>query len=363
MPYLESIRVFTRTVELGSITAGGRDNRLTPAVASNRIKELEERLGVRLFNRTTRRLTPTEVGRAYYDTAKRVLEAIEEAEAAVASFSLQPRGVAGGDRPPRHRPPHRRPARPRLPRRLPRHRGAAPPLGPQGRLPGRRRRRRLRPRDARGFQPQDAHHRRLRARPRRQHPPTSRRAAPPRPRRTCSAQDHNCLLLRFPGSHEYYWTFSTHDGPVKITPHGAFDADDADILADWALAGAGIANRPRFEIAEHLASGALVPLLAATPPVPDPLRLPLPPPPPAGPQGAGLHPLDDRTLPESGARAAQPPGGAAVDPLTRSRVVSTSRRAGPPSSSSRPATRPFSAFIPSTVVRGGVDRAASGMSL
>ena len=78
MPYLESIRVFTRTVELGSITAGGRDNRLTPAVASNRIKELEERLGVRLFNRTTRKLTPTEVGRAYYDTAKRVLEAIEE---------------------------------------------------------------------------------------------------------------------------------------------------------------------------------------------------------------------------------------------------------------------------------------------
>ena len=70
MPYLESIRVFTRTVELGSITAGGRDNRLTPAVASNRIKELEERLGVRLFNRTTRKLTPTEVGRAYYDTAK-----------------------------------------------------------------------------------------------------------------------------------------------------------------------------------------------------------------------------------------------------------------------------------------------------
>ena len=93
MPYLESIRVFTRTVELGSITAGGRDNRLTPAVASNRIKELEERLGVRLFNRTTRKLTPTEIGRAYYDTAKRVLEAIEESEAAVASFSLRPKGA------------------------------------------------------------------------------------------------------------------------------------------------------------------------------------------------------------------------------------------------------------------------------
>ena len=93
MPYIESIRVFTRTVELGSITAGGRDNRLTPAVASNRIKELEERLGVRLFHRTTRRLTPTEIGRIYYDAAKRVLEAMDESEAAVASFSLRPKGA------------------------------------------------------------------------------------------------------------------------------------------------------------------------------------------------------------------------------------------------------------------------------
>ena len=63
MPYVESIRVFVRTVELGSITAGGRDNRLTPAVASNRIRELEDQLGVRLFHRTTRKLSPTEIGR------------------------------------------------------------------------------------------------------------------------------------------------------------------------------------------------------------------------------------------------------------------------------------------------------------
>ena len=46
---------------------------------------------MRLFNRTTRKLTPTEVGRAYYETAKRVLEAIEESEAAVASFSRKSR--------------------------------------------------------------------------------------------------------------------------------------------------------------------------------------------------------------------------------------------------------------------------------
>jgi DNA-binding transcriptional LysR family regulator len=267
MPYLESIRVFTRTVELGSITAGGRDNRLTPAVASNRIKELEERLGVRLFNRTTRRLTPTEVGRAYYDTAKRVLEAIEESEAAVASFSLQPRGSLVVTAP------------------LGLGRRVVAPLIPafHAAFPGIEVRLRLSDRKvdylAEGVDVafalgtlEDSSlrmrtvadcERVLVAAP----AYLAARGAPETPQ-DLLAQDHNCLLLRFPGSREYYWTFSTPDGPVKITPHGAFDADDADILADWALAGAGIANRPRFELAGHLASGALVPLLAATPPVP-----------------------------------------------------------------------------------------------
>ena len=87
MPYVESLRVFVRIVELGSITSGGRDLRLTPAVASKRIKELERHLGVRLFNRTTRSLTPTEVGRVFYDHARQALTALDEAEAVVANFS------------------------------------------------------------------------------------------------------------------------------------------------------------------------------------------------------------------------------------------------------------------------------------
>ena len=93
MPYLDSIRVFVRTVELGSITAGGRDLRLTPAVASNRIRDLENRLGIRLFNRTTRKIAPTEAGRLYYDHAKEIIEALDRAEAAVANYSQHPRGA------------------------------------------------------------------------------------------------------------------------------------------------------------------------------------------------------------------------------------------------------------------------------
>ena len=93
MAYLDNIAVFVRVVELGNLSAAGRDMRISPAVASNRIKELEKHLGVRLFNRTTRQLMPTEHGTVFYTGAKQVLDAITEAEAAVSALSGQPRGT------------------------------------------------------------------------------------------------------------------------------------------------------------------------------------------------------------------------------------------------------------------------------
>jgi DNA-binding transcriptional LysR family regulator len=55
MSYFENIKVFLRVVELGNLSAAGRDLRISPAVASNRVKELEKYLGVRLFNRASPR--------------------------------------------------------------------------------------------------------------------------------------------------------------------------------------------------------------------------------------------------------------------------------------------------------------------
>ena len=55
---------------------------------------------------------------------------------------------------------------------------------------------------------------------------------------------------------------------MKLNVRGVFDADDADVLTAWALQGAGIVNRPRYELTEHLASGALRVLLAHAPPLP-----------------------------------------------------------------------------------------------
>ena len=70
MSYVNNLRTFVRVFELGSMSAAGRDQRVSAAVASARIAELERHLGVRLFNRTTRSLQPTEQGAIFYKGAQ-----------------------------------------------------------------------------------------------------------------------------------------------------------------------------------------------------------------------------------------------------------------------------------------------------
>ncbi|WP_423209146.1 LysR family transcriptional regulator [Paracoccus yeei] len=264
MPYLESLRVFVRVIELGSITAGGRDLRMSPAVASNRIKDLETRFGVRLLNRTTRKLVPTEVGRAFYDSARRVIETLDEAEAVVSGFSGNPHGAL------------RVTAPLGLGRRL------IAPLVPRfcDEYPGVEIRLRLSDRNvdiiADGIdlafflgEPQDSalKWRRI-AKCRRVLVATpdylERHGAPAQPDELVK---HNCLLLRYPRSPEYYWVLQTPEGPQKLLVNGHFDADDGDVLTDWALEGRGIANRPHYEVVEHLGSGRLVEILPECPPL------------------------------------------------------------------------------------------------
>ena len=267
MSYLESLRVFTRVVELGSITSGGRDLRLTPAVASKRIKELEKHLGVRLFNRTTRSLTPTEVGKVFYDYAVKALESIEDAEAAVASFSDTPRGVI------------------RVTAPLGAGRRIIAPLVPRfvEKFPATEVHMRLSDRkvdilsdglDVAFFigTPQDSNLklRKISDCPRVlcAAPEYLEKHGTPRTPDDLLSDEHNCLLLRYPRSPEYYWVLQTPAGPRKLQVSGKMDADHGDVLTDWALSGYGIVNKPRFDVALHLESGRLVEILKDTPPPP-----------------------------------------------------------------------------------------------
>ena len=82
------------------------------------------------------------------------------------------------------------------------------------------------------------------------------------------AEKHDCLNLRFPGAKEFEWTLQTPEGPRRFEISGPFESDDGDVLTGWALDGRGIVLKPLFEVADHLRSGALVPVATATPPLP-----------------------------------------------------------------------------------------------
>lgn len=92
MDRLTALTVFRRAVELGSFAAAGRLLGLSPAAISKNIGELEAHLGLRLFNRTTRRMSPTEAGALYYERIAGVLDDLEAADGALGSLQHLPRG-------------------------------------------------------------------------------------------------------------------------------------------------------------------------------------------------------------------------------------------------------------------------------
>ncbi|MFI0846394.1 LysR family transcriptional regulator [Mesorhizobium sp. IMUNJ 23232] len=85
------MEVFSRVVELGGFSAAARDFRMTPSAVSKLVARLERRLGVRLINRSTRKLQLTPEGVAFHDRAMRILSDLETAEREAASGSA-PRG-------------------------------------------------------------------------------------------------------------------------------------------------------------------------------------------------------------------------------------------------------------------------------
>lgn len=85
--------VFVRVVENGSFSAAAKTLDMSPSAVSKLVTRLEERLGAVLFLRSTRELTLTNEGEDFYDSARRILEDLEEAEQSVGSGSLEPSGL------------------------------------------------------------------------------------------------------------------------------------------------------------------------------------------------------------------------------------------------------------------------------
>ena len=93
MDRLESMHAFVATADAGSFSAAARELGLSATMVTKHVQSLEERLGVRLIHRSTRRLVLTEAGAAYRDRCRQLLIEIEEAEATISADRLQPRGT------------------------------------------------------------------------------------------------------------------------------------------------------------------------------------------------------------------------------------------------------------------------------
>ncbi|WBU52688.1 LysR family transcriptional regulator [Paracoccus sp. SCSIO 75233] len=267
MAYLDNIRTFIRVYDLGSMSAAARDLRISAAVASSRISQLEEHLGVRLFQRTTRMLNPTEQGQIFYPGAVKILEAVDEAEAEISDVTANPRGTLYVAAPLGVGQRLIAPA-------VPAFRETYPEINIRLRLSDRRLDIAAEGLDAAFFlgHPEDSSMR--------------IRKIADCPRVLCASPDylaqrgvpastadlvkskHDCLNLRFPGAPEFQWPLQTDDGIERVPVEGPLECDHGEVLTGWALAGLGIVLKPVFEVVDHLRDGRLVAVLPHQPPLP-----------------------------------------------------------------------------------------------
>lgn len=93
MDRLTGLAAFVQVTDSGGFSAAGRRLNMSTTMVSNHVQALEERLGARLLNRTTRKVSLTEVGRAYYDRCTQILADLENADDVASASQAIPRGM------------------------------------------------------------------------------------------------------------------------------------------------------------------------------------------------------------------------------------------------------------------------------
>src|SRR5258708_20623792 len=93
MDRLTSLTAFVRVVDNGGFSAAGRKLNMSTTMVSNHIQALEERLGARLLNRSTRKVSLTEIGKSYYERCVHILADADEADNVVQALHSTPRGT------------------------------------------------------------------------------------------------------------------------------------------------------------------------------------------------------------------------------------------------------------------------------
>ncbi len=257
MDQLGEMRVFVRAIECGSFAGAASGLKLTPSAISKLVRRLEDRLGVRLINRTTRKLSLTMEGETYFHSGRRLIDAMDGLEQEVAASAGSPRGLL----------------------RI----SASLPFGLlqvshaliefRKRYPDVRVHVSLNDRNVDLLAEQiDVA---LRLGPLRDSNLMARKlteigrvicASPDyikrfgKPETVDDLARHDCVVFAIPGRDR--WPFHAPDGGlVQVQVSGVFTADNSLLALDLVLRGAGIARVPDFIAAEAIHAGKLVPLL------------------------------------------------------------------------------------------------------
>lgn len=259
-----SLEVFAKVASAGSLSAAARAMGLSQTMVTKHIAALETRLGVKLFHRSTRRLSITEVGRRYLESAERILSELEDADSAVSSDRFEPRGLLRLSAPVSF---GARQIAPLLSEFVHHYPGVEVELGLNDRLVD---------------LAEEGWDLALRIGSLSDSSLIARRLAPCRtvlaaapaylaahgtPRTVADLARHNCLgytLSRLTGFDR--WTFGAR-GETTIQVHGNLRANNGDALRAAAIAGQGLIYQPTFVVADDLRAGTLVALTLDQPTV------------------------------------------------------------------------------------------------
>lgn len=260
MDKLKQIQSFVGVATRGSLTGTAHAEDVAPAVIGRRIDALEERLGVKLLVRTTRRITLTHEGSAFLEDCQRLLADLSNAEASVSAGGVKASGHLRVTAPAGF---GRRHVAPLVPRFIALHPDVNLSLNLSDRvvdivnesfdcavrvgdMP-----------DSSLVSVRLADNRRLCVAT----PGYLARAGTPE--HPSELARHECLTLTSDASQSRGWAFEVDGRLVHLRPSGRVDCSDGGVLREWCLLGLGIAWRSRWEVEREIANGQLVSVLDA----------------------------------------------------------------------------------------------------
>jgi DNA-binding transcriptional LysR family regulator len=255
---LKQIESFVAVALKGSLTAAAHAEGVAPAVISRRLDALEERLGVKLLVRTTRRITLTHEGSAYLESCQRLLADLANAEASVSAGGVKASGHLRVTAPAGF---GRRHVAPLVPKFIAQHPDVSVSLNLSDRvidlvnegydcavrvgdLP-----------DSTLVSVRLADNRRLCVAT----PAYLKRAGVPK--HPGELMRHECLTLSSEASQSRGWAFVVDGELTHLRPPGRLDCSDGQVLHDWCVAGLGIAWRSTWEVEAEVREGRLVAVL------------------------------------------------------------------------------------------------------